>query len=76
MIHNFIIKQIEGNIHQIQEDLKIENGRDRMLNEIRNLIHEVESIKEQNKNGLSLKEQKDLMVVAAGSFHEIVKTNS
>jgi hypothetical protein len=71
-----IIKRIEDNIHQIQENLKIENGHDRILNEVRNLIHEVESIKEQNKNGLSLKEQKDLVVVAARSFQETVKTNS
>lgn len=71
-----IIKRIEGNIHQIQEDLKIENGHDRTVNEIGNLIQEVESIKEQNKNGLSLKEQKDLVVVAARSFQETVRTNS
>jgi NTE family protein len=38
-----IIKRIEGNIHQIQENLKIENGLDGTLNEVRNLIQEVES---------------------------------
>jgi len=71
-----IIKRIEGNIHQIQEDLKIGNGHDRTLNEVRNLIHEVESIKEQNKNGLSVKEQKDLVVAAATSFERTVNTSS
>lgn len=70
-----VIKRIEGNIHQIQEGLKIGNGHDRTLNEVRNLIHEVESIKEQNKNGLSVKEQKDLVVVAARSLERTVKTN-
>jgi NTE family protein len=64
-----IIKRIEGNIHQIQENLKIENGYDRALNEVRNLIHEVESI------SLSLKEQKDLVVVATRSFEETIKGN-
>lgn len=70
-----IIKRIEGNIHQIQEDLNIKNGHDRTLNEVSTLIREVESIKDQNKNGLSLKEQKDLLVAAARSFQETVKTN-
>lgn len=69
-----ILKQIEGNIHQIQESLKIENGHDRTLNEVKDLVHEIESIKEQNKNGLSLNEQKELVVVAARSFQEVVKT--
>ena len=50
--------------------MKIENGYDRTLNEVRNLIHEVESIKEQNKDGLSLKEQKDIVLVAARSFQK------
>ena len=56
--------------------MNIENGHDRTLSEVRNLIHEVESIKELNKDGLSLKEQKDIVVVAARSFQETVKTTS
>ena len=57
----YVVKQLERNVHQIQENLKIENGQDRTINEVNKIIHEVESIKEQNKNGLSLKEQKDLL---------------
>ena len=40
---------------------------------LRSLYDEVESIKEQNKNGLSLKEQKDLLLDAARLFQETIK---
>ena len=68
-----IIKQLERNIHKIQENLKIENGQDRTLNEVKKIIHEIESIKEQNKNGLSLKEQKDELIDSARQFQETIK---
>ena len=69
----YVVKQLERNVHQIQENLKIENGQERTINEVNKIIHEVESIKEQNKNGLSLKEQKDLLHRAARLFRETIR---
>ena len=34
----YIVKQLERNIHQIQENLKIENGHDRTLKDVKKLI--------------------------------------
>jgi NTE family protein len=69
----YVINQLERSVHQIQENLKIENGQDRTINEVNKIIHKGESIKEQNTNGLSLKEQKDLLLNAARLFQDTIK---
>jgi NTE family protein len=70
------IQKLEEYLHQIEENLKVENAYDNTLNRIDKIIHEVESMIDQNENGLSLKANKDLLIDAAKQFQETIVTTS
>jgi len=69
------IQKLEEHLRQIQEDIKIENSYD-TLKQIDKIIHEVESTKDQNESGLSLKEQKALLINSAKRFQETIVATS
>jgi len=73
---NYHIQKLEEHLHQITEDIKIENAYGTTLNQIDKLIHEVESVKDQNESGLSYKEHKGLLIDAAKQFRETIVTTS
>ena len=67
------IRKLEEHLHQIEENLKTENAYDATLNQIDKIMYEVESIKDQNENGLLLREHKALLIDAAKQFEETIK---
>jgi hypothetical protein len=73
---NPILQKLEEDIHQIQENMKVQNGYGIRLNElIANFVNTVEeSIPEHiGGSGLSLKEEKTLLIAAAKQFQNIIK---
>jgi hypothetical protein len=47
-------KNYKKSIHQIQENIKIEDGYHAITSKVKNVIEEVGSMQEKNEHGLSL----------------------
>ena len=64
------IQKLEEDIHQIQENIKIENGKDTTLNDLAiAFLNDVESIQDRsNESGLLLKEGKALLIAEQNTF--------
>ena len=70
---NHHIQKLGESLHQIQETMKIENGNDTMLNnQVENFINRVKSLQDQHESGISLKEEKALLIAAAKQFKDTI----
>jgi hypothetical protein len=70
---NHDIQKLGESLHQIQETMKMENGNDTMLNnQVENFINRVKSLQDQHESGISLKEQKALLIAAAKQFKDTI----
>lgn len=72
------IQKLEEDIHQIQENIKIENGKDTTLNDLAtSFLNDVESIQDRsNESGLLLKEGKALLIAAAKHFQGTINSTT
>jgi hypothetical protein len=65
---NHRIEKLQKSFHQIQENIKIEDGYHAITSEVENVIEEVGSMQEKNDHGLSLEKEKVLLIEAARQF--------
>jgi predicted acylesterase/phospholipase RssA len=70
---NHHIQKLRESLHQIRETMKMENGNDTMLNnQVENFINRVKSLQDQHESGISLKEEKALLIATAKQFKDTV----
>jgi len=73
------MQKLEEDIHQIQENMKIQNGRTRLNELIVNFVNSIEESISDNstsESGLCLKEEKASLISAAKQFQDAIKNRT
>ena len=72
-MQKYHIQKLEESLHQMQETVRIENGNATMINnQVENFINTVKSLQDQHDTGMSLKEEKALLIAAAKQFQDTI----
>ena len=67
-------KELEEILYQIQETMKIENGNDMILNkQVETFINTVNSLQDQHESGISLKEEKALLIAGSKAIERYIE---